>query len=982
MTTEEKVNPPQKRAIFLSPWLVLLGALLLYGFTLNHWVTLNSLAVIARVTGWDWHPVPLLWRQTPVAPLFLVLTCPIRLLPVAWQPAALNAFAALCAALTLGLLAASVRLLPHDRTREQRQREGGEFSLLSLPAAFLPALFAVLMMGLQLTFWRNAVSSTGEMLDMLVFAFLIFCLLKFRISQNDDWLSGFAFVYGLGTTNNWALIGFFPVFFIALVWIKGVNFFNWRFLARVAGCGLLGLLLYLLIPAIGSLGGERANFWSLLHMELGAQSFALRLVPRWIVVVAALPTLLPLIFAGINWPSFEGEVSAAGNALTRFMFRLLHVIFLLLVLIMFFDFKYSPSLRLQDAPTGFLTFYYMGALCVGYFSGYILLVFGRSAAPAWGRQGPVIRAFNRLVVGLLWLLAVAAPCGLFYENISHINAARSSVLADFSGEIIQDLPAKPVIILGDDPVRLYLLEAAFRREGKPNKNILIETGSLPYREYIAYLVSRYPELKKETTPPGQLAHVLPPNSLINYVYGLSRKYSIYYLNPSFGYFFETFYLKPHGLVYQLQPYSKDAIEPPLPTSEEIKENQDIWAKLEQKSLVALPSLAKLDPDAELTGVSYSVGLDFWGVDLQKAGHLKEANAQFAEAARINPQNFIAKINRDYNERLQKNDHRPIDSGDLIYKAINLYRGMVPILKFNGPVDEPDMDLVFGKLMADGHDLRQGAILFERRLQLLPGDASAELDLAKVFVDSGLTDRAIELVRKLRANPAANKWEVSRVEALAYYARNDFPSAERLMQDALKEDPHDENRVAILAEFYRVTAYAALREANDALRQKNDALREKNASEATRRFNNALNYINQELQLLTQSSQKSAGPNSVPDTMLKKAEVEMMLKSFEPAIATLNQIMVLQPANSTALLNRAIAEIQLNQMQAAKDDYKALRKLMPRQPYVADFGLAEIAAREKNPAAEIRWLKRYLDFAPDDLPEYQQAKQRLRKLESH
>ena len=60
----------------------------------------------------------------------------------------------------------------------------------------------------------------------------------------------------------------------------------------------------------------------------------------------------------------------------------------------------------------------------------------------------------------------------------------------------------------------------------------------------------------------------------------------------------------------------------------------------------------------------------------------------------------------------------------------------------------------------------------------------------------------------------------------------------------------------------------------------------------------------------------------------------------------------------------------------------MRKLLPRQPYVADFGLAEIAAREKNPAAEIRWLKRYLDFAPDDLPEYQQAKQRLRKLESH
>ena len=968
MTTEEKVSPPQKRAIIPSPWLVVLGALLLYGFTLNHWVTLNSLPVISRITGWDWHPIPLPWRQVPVAPLFLVLTCPIRLLPVAWQPAALNAFAALCAALALGLLAASVRLLPHDRTREQRQRESGEFSLLSLPAAFLPALFAVLMMGLQLTFWRNAIAATGEMLNVLVFAFLIFCLLKFRISQSDGWLSGFVFVYGLGVTNDWALIGFFPFFLIALVWIKGVNFFNWRFLARLAGCGFLGLLLYLLVPAIGSLGGARANFLSLLHMELGAQSFGLHMVPRWIVAVAALPTLLPLIFAGIRWPSFEGELSAAGNILTRLMFRLLHVVFLLLALSMYFDFKYSPSLRLQEAPIGFLTFYYMGALCVGYYSGYILLVFGKGAAQAWEKRSPLTRAFNLLVLGLFWLLAVAAPCKLFYENISHINAGKNNVLEDYSREAIQDLPAKPVIILGDDPARLYLLEAAFRREGKPNKNILIETGSLSYREYITYLVSRYPELKKETTPPEQLRHVLPADSLIKYLYNLSRTHSIYYLSPSFGYYFEAFYLKPHGLVYELQTYPKDTIEPPLPSSEEIKQNQDIWEKIGKKSLAALPSLAKLDPDAAAISVNYSVALDFWGVDLQKAGHLKEANAQFAEAARINPQNFIAKINREYNERLQKNDHRPIDTGDLIYKAINLYRGMVPILKFNGPVDEPDMDLVFGTLMADGHDLRQGAALFERRLQLLPGDASAELDLAKVFVDSGQIDRAMELIRKLRANPAASKWEVSRVEALAYYARNDFPSAERLMQDALKEDPHDERRIAILAEFYRVTAYTALRQTN--------------ASEATRRFNVALSYIDQELQLLTPSSQKLTGPNSVPDTLLRKAEVQMMLKSFAPAIATLNKIMELQPGNQTALLNRAIAEIQLNQFQAAKDDYKALRKLLPRQSYVADYGLAEIAARQKHPAEQIRFLKRYLDSAPDDLPEYQQVKQQLKKLESH
>ena len=104
-----------------------------------------------------------------------------------------------------------------------------------------------------------------------------------------------------------------------------------------------------------------------------------------------------------------------------------------------------------------------------------------------------------------------------------------------------------------------------------------------------------------------------------------------------------------------------------------------------------------------------------------------------------------------------------------------------------------------------------------------------------------------------------------------------------MQDALKEDPHDAKRIAILAEFYRVTAYAALRE--------------KNEKEANRRFTIALSYLEQELQILSQPSQKIASPNTVPDTMLKKAEVQMMLKSFQAAIATLGQIMDLQQGNA-------------------------------------------------------------------------------------
>jgi hypothetical protein len=87
MTAEDKINYPQARPITLSPWLVIVGALLLYGLTLNHWVSskpavdgasdrLGLASLLAEVAS------------GAMAPLFLVLTAPVRLLPAAWQPMA------------------------------------------------------------------------------------------------------------------------------------------------------------------------------------------------------------------------------------------------------------------------------------------------------------------------------------------------------------------------------------------------------------------------------------------------------------------------------------------------------------------------------------------------------------------------------------------------------------------------------------------------------------------------------------------------------------------------------------------------------------------------------------------------------------------------------------------------------------------------------------------------------------------------------
>jgi hypothetical protein len=77
----------------MLPWLVAGVALGFYLSTLSDWLTADSLFSTARVAGWTWLP-------TLSNPLYYVVTLPFKLLPGRWIPLALNAFSAVCAALT------------------------------------------------------------------------------------------------------------------------------------------------------------------------------------------------------------------------------------------------------------------------------------------------------------------------------------------------------------------------------------------------------------------------------------------------------------------------------------------------------------------------------------------------------------------------------------------------------------------------------------------------------------------------------------------------------------------------------------------------------------------------------------------------------------------------------------------------------------------------------------------------------------------
>ena len=120
----------------------------------------------------------------------------------------------------------------------------------------------------------------------------------------------------------------------------------------------------------------------------------------------------------------------------------------------------------------------------------------------------------------------------------------------------------------------------------------------------------------------------------------------------------------------------DTLLPPLPDKNLIAENETFWTQAAARAFAPIErAAAPPDPNAPrswgerlldkfhvprepdqmavLAGLYYSRSLDFWGVELQRAGELDEAAAHFDTALKLNPDNVVAQINL----RLQPNPPR-------------------------------------------------------------------------------------------------------------------------------------------------------------------------------------------------------------------------------------------------------------------------------------------------------------------------------------
>ncbi len=961
MTTELEAPQEKKFIPATLPWVIAAAGLLLYVVTLSHWITTASLPSVARLAGYQWQPV----LSNPV---YYLLTLPLKLFPAAWMPVGLNLFSALCAAATLGLLARSVALLPHDRTHPQRTLEKSDYSLLTIRIAWMPVVFATLLCAFHLAFWERATSGTSHMLDVLLFAYVVRCLLEYRLTARESWLLKAAFVYALGMTENWLLILLLPGFVVSLAWVMGWSFFSLRFLSRVWLLGLAGLSFYLLLPVVKMFNSDfPLPFWQALKFLLVDQKNMI--AGHWHgaqeqLALAALPSLLPMLIVGLKFPSHFGDTSRLGTGLAKFCIHVLHAALLFFCTWVALDPPFSASRLGLGAQ--FLPLQFLAALGVGYFSGYFLLLFGERAK-AHGQYRDLIWRFDFTVVTLVWALALVAVAALLCRNWPTIRAGNGHILRDYAALLTKDLPAKPAILLSDDSQRLWLAQASLARQPGSPQHLAVDT-------HLLKLPSYHRTLHRQSAgdwplPPTNQVNEVDSVLLIDMLLRQASQRDVFYLHPSFGYYFEFLHLVPEGIVYKLAPYStNDLFAPPLPV-ETVERNVQFWKGIATDTLPKLAGLlpplepakptnwvqrcfaaARVTPgfslDAWTAASALSRSANYWGVELQRMKRLSEAGELFALAQQLKPGNVVARVNGQFNQSLAAGEQATVNLTQSIEDQFGGYRSWDEVLGENGPFDEPSFCYEQGRVFAQSSLYRQALQQFERARALALDDVPSRLWLGNLYLLVRLPDQALAVAEEIRTQPerfvlsTTNRVEFLTLEASARFGLKDEAAAGRLLQDAIAREPTNSFLLASAAQVYVRNG----------------------------RLTNALALFDQQLRLQPKDT----------DAMMNKGYVCLQMGAFSEAVPAFTRLLSIQPTNQYALLNRAIANLQSGELDAAQADYQSLYTQFTNA-YRVHYGLAEIAWRRKATNDAIHYYTLYLSNAPPNTTEAKLVAERLRQL---
>jgi tetratricopeptide (TPR) repeat protein len=959
--------------------------LVVYWGTLNRGVTLLNIGQVARVAGWSWQP-------QIMTPLTLLLTLPFHFLSAVKIPVAMNVLSSVCAAAALLVLARTVAILPHDRTLLERTRERSDFSFLTGWISLIPPVAAVIFAGFQLGFWENATNFSGESFSTLWFAVILWQLLEYRLDEREGRLYFAALLYGAGMVENWGLIGFFPLFLAMIIWLRGTSFFHLGFLVPLVLCGFGGFLSLLVVAipvAARCTGAYSVGIWDAIHFNLRNDWQVIRLLGssdlRHNLALIALTSLLPALFMSFRWSSRFGDSSRLGATLVNYVMHLVNVFILGVLVWVTFDPPFSPSRLLSElgVRSTALPFYYVIAICIGYYSGYFLLLFGRNPGPSrrGGRREPVVPE------SLLWicpmvlageLAALAIGAGLLiYKNAPVLAAMTGDSLRTFGQFSAQQLPPEGAILLCDSddphqdiPLRAFAVQAELSREGRAQKYPVVDTRALQFSPYHHYLHQRFPAVWPEFSATNDFTLVAPAQ-VLNLLDRLSRSNNLSYLNPSFGYFFEHFYQEPHGLVYAMKPLPADTLIPPPLSTNLAAENDVFWQQVVAQDgpairkamtpanpalqggvigwfMAHLHVLPAANADALAVGTYYSKSLDALGVQVQRAGDLDRAGAYFTWAQEFNSNNVVAAVNLSFNKALHLGSATAVDPARANADQFGKYRGWDEVLSANGPFDETSFCFGLGCWMVQNHLSHQAAALFDRVRHLAPENLATRLFLAQIYIFNHQPDLAMQalhdpLTRPFRfALTDANSTELNELAAAAHFQKNEIADGVALLEQEMARHPDDQKLLLTAAQTFNVLGL----------------------------HTNALKAINRRL---------NQTPDD-PDWLFGKGLVSLQAGAYDEAAAALSRLLEIQTNNPNALFDRAIAYFHGDRLDASRADLLRLQAAYATNTQVA-YDLGEIAWRQHQTNEAIRNYRIYLTHAPTNAPEQKTARERMTQLDA-
>jgi tetratricopeptide (TPR) repeat protein len=336
--------------------------------------------------------------------------------------------------------------------------------------------------------------------------------------------------------------------------------------------------------------------------------------------------------------------------------------------------------------------------------------------------------------------------------------------------------------------------------------------------------------------------------------------------------------------------------------------------------------------------------------LQRAGELKKAAACFELAQKLNPDNVVAQINLQFNQALRAGRTAPVDPSKVTRDSFGKYHDWNEVINACGPFDEPSFCFAYGVLLAKDNLLfRQAAAPLARAYELDPDYLPARLLLAQIYLFSRLPDRALEVLHDPLTQPQkfsltdSNSTELNYFTAAAYLQKTNFARGAQLLELEISRHPDNNGLLTAAAQAYLLYGL----------------------------YTNALVVIDRRLKMTPDD----------PAWLFEKGYVSIQVHAYDAAVAALTRVLAMQTNNFYALLNRAIACLDSDRLDAARADFLQLQKAHTNTVQVA-YGLGEVAWRKHETNEAISNFKVYLANANTNTAEATNVALRLRQLEGH